>query len=152
MCKRLFFHLKVLLYITIFSSININNTIIFPIISVITIVIIKYIIQQFSYCATYVLTLSWFQIWFPFVIVFFLNSLSSIFWFLKPHCVLFFPPITLRLLLITLTTGGVFKSMNSSGIVYLTFQLRLVRRFWQAYFCFVPFQWNPSVMSFASYR
>ena len=118
MCKRLFFHLKVLLYITIFSSININNTIIFPIISVITIVIIKYIMQQFSYCATYVLTLSWFQIWFPFVIVFFLNSLSSIFWFLKPHCVLFFPPITLRLLLITLTTGGVFKSMNSSGIVY----------------------------------
>ena len=88
-------------YCYLFLSLFISITIIFTIISIINVIVSKYIITNFHYCnylpiftivTTHILTLYWFQIWFPFCQCFLPKLYAIIFcWFFKPQYVpLFF--------------------------------------------------------------
>ena len=72
-----FFALKYYLLLSLFIRI----TIIFIIISIITVTIVKYIVitfQFFTTLTTYILAICWFKIWFPFFHVFFFSKLYAI--------------------------------------------------------------------------
>ena len=61
-------------YCYLLLSLFISITIIFTIISIITVTIIKYIVitfQFFTTLTTYILAICWFKIWFPFCLFFF---------------------------------------------------------------------------------
>ena len=105
-----FFTLK---YCYLLLSLFISITIIFTIISIITVTIIKYIVitfQFFTTLTTYILAICWFKIWFPFCHVFFLNSMLSFFVDFSNFVLCHFSfPIAFRLSQLTATTGGEFK-------------------------------------------
>ena len=88
-----FFTLKNCYLLSLFVSISI----IFTIISIITVTIIKYIVitfQFFTTLTTYILAICWFKIWFPFYILFFSKLYAIIFlWnFQTLFCAIFLSP------------------------------------------------------------
>ena len=89
----------------------IGITIIFTIIFFKTVTIIKYIVTTFQFLIyTYILAISWFQIWFPFCYSFLPILFAIIFFlllFFKPCPVPFFFPIAFRL-----------SKLTATGIVY----------------------------------
>ena len=105
-------------YCYLLLSLSISITIIFTIISIITVTIVKYIVitlQFFTTLTTYILAICWFEIWFPFCHVFFCcfffpNSMLSFFVDFSNFllCHLSFP-IAFRLSQLSATTGGEFK-------------------------------------------
>ena len=105
-----FFTLK---YCYLLLSLFITITIIFTIISIITITIIKYIVITFQFfitITTYILTFYWIKIWFPLCYLFFLNSTLSFFVDFSNFVLCHFCfPIAFRLSQLTATTGGGLK-------------------------------------------
>ena len=97
-------------------SLFISITIVFTIISIIAATIIKYIVitfQFFNTLITYILTIYWLKVWFPFFhfhFFFFLNSMLSFFVNFSNFVLCHFSfPIAFQLSQLTATTGGEFK-------------------------------------------